>query len=255
MHQVHLRVAVRKRRHYPRYSPDGTKIAFVTLRSGNWRLWTSDSDGGNTIQVTTFERGEVAQPSWSPDGRQTAFISSASGPREAYIINATGGKPRKLDALATDVVVVLWSRDGQWLIFVSGQKGFRIPAAGGTPSPADEEWLAQQLMEGGLYRVHDQGVWTRTEGGKEREVFRFEGNADFRVLAVSAAGIYLLLNASVNKPGDLMFYRLPNGPLTKVPGIESMSMCGYSISPDGRYLPYTKMVSSGSDLMLVENFK
>ena len=30
---------------------------------------------------------------------------------------------------------------------------------------------------------------------------------------------------------------------------------GESISPDGRYLRYTKMVSSGADLMLVENFK
>ena len=46
-----------------------------------------------------------------------------------------------------------------------------------------------------------------------------------------------------------------NGPLTKVKGVEGMSSSGFSISPDGRYLLYTKLVSSGSDLMLVENFK
>ncbi len=225
------------------------------LRSGNWQLWTSDSDGRNTIQLTTFARGEVATPSWSPDGRQILFLSSVSGSLEAYVINATGGKPRKLDALGTDVGSVLWSRDGQWLLFRSNQEGgqFRIPAAGGAPSPADTRWLSQQLANKDLYRIRNRAVWKLTEGGKEREVFRFEGNTGRTV--VSRAGIYLLVNGSPTKPGDLMFYRLPNGPLTKVAGVEGMSMYGFSISPDGRYLLYTKMVSSGSDLMLVENFK
>jgi dipeptidyl aminopeptidase/acylaminoacyl peptidase len=241
---------------YPIYSPDGNMIAFATLRSGNWQLWTSDSNGRNTVQLTTFERGEVAQPSWSPDGRQIVFISSAGGTREAYVINATGGKPRKLVALGTDVQGTLWSRDGQWFIFVSGQgagKVLRAPVAGGTPSLADPEWLFQQGREEERYRARDHAVWTLTEEGKEREVFRFQGTGG--VGAASKAGIYFLLNGSVNKPGDLMFYRFPNGPLTKVAGIEGVSQYGFSISPDGRYLLYAKMVSSGSDLMLVENFK
>jgi serine/threonine protein kinase/Tol biopolymer transport system component len=243
---------------YPSYSPDGTKIAFVTLRSGNWQLWTSDSDGRNTIQLTAFERGEVSFPSWSPDGRQILFLASAAGPVEPYVINGTGGKPRRLGAPVPDVVGAVWSRDGQWVAFGSNLEGwsgeFRIPAAGGSPSSADTQWLSQQLANDDLYRVRNRVVWKLTEGGKEREIFRLEGDASRRMVA-SKAGIYALVNASPTKPGDLMFYRLPNGPLTKVAGVEGVSLYGFSISPDGRYLLYTKMVSSGSDLMLVENFK
>ena len=57
------------------------------------------------------------------------------------------------------------------------------------------------------------------------------------------------------RPSELFFYRFPGGPLTKVAGIEGLSQYGLSISPDGRYLLYTKWASQGSDLMLVENFK
>ena len=50
-----------------------------------------------------------------------------------------------------------------------------------------------------------------------------------------------------------MFYRFPNGPITKVTGVEMRY--GLSLSPDGHYLIYTKMTFTGSDLMLVENFR
>jgi len=50
-----------------------------------------------------------------------------------------------------------------------------------------------------------------------------------------------------------MFYPLPNGPLTKVAGVEMRY--DPSLSPDGHYLVYTKMTSTGSDLMVVENFR
>ena len=195
---------------------------------------------------------------WSPDGRQIAFEASAGGAYDGYVINATGGKARKLDAPGSDVRFMRWSLDGQWLIFQSGQSGGigarRVPAAGGAASPAETDWLNQQRPQEARYFPRGRALWTRTDEGKEREVFRFEGITQSRPLT-SRDGIYLPVNATANKPGDLMFYRLPNGPLTKVAGVEGMSSYGLSISPDGRYLLYTKMVSSGSDLMLVENFK
>jgi hypothetical protein len=50
-----------------------------------------------------------------------------------------------------------------------------------------------------------------------------------------------------------MFYHFPKGPITKIAGVETRY--GFSLSPDGHYLIYTKMTSTGSDLMLVENFR
>ena len=115
-----------------------------------------------------------------------------------------------------------------------------------------------------LFYIKDNGqdrvVWSMpVAGGQPREVFRFEGQ--LRRLEPTATGIYFQTNPLVaagrapSKPSELSFYRFPNGPPAKVAGVEAMSPYGFSISPDGRYLLYTKWASLGSDLMLVENFK
>jgi hypothetical protein len=53
----------------------------------------------------------------------------------------------------------------------------------------------------------------------------------------------------------MMFYRFPNGPVSKMTGVDSPSLYGSSVSPDGRYLLYTKFTATGSDLMLVDDFR
>jgi Tol biopolymer transport system component len=83
---------------FPRYSPDGKKIAFVSLRSGDWQLWIAGENGANAVQATSFEQSEVAFPTWSPDSRQLGFVSNTEGHYEAYVVDAAGGKPRKLES-------------------------------------------------------------------------------------------------------------------------------------------------------------
>lgn len=54
----------------PRWSPDGTKIAFT---SGG-QIWTMNADGENRQQLTGISTG-AGNPVWSPDGRYIAFVS------------------------------------------------------------------------------------------------------------------------------------------------------------------------------------
>ena len=54
----------------PRWSPDGTRIAFV---SGG-QIQTMDAAGGNIKKITNISTG-AGDPVWSPDGRMIAFVS------------------------------------------------------------------------------------------------------------------------------------------------------------------------------------
>jgi len=78
----------------PAFSPDGSRIAFSTMRRGNTsNLWIADADGGNLNQVTT-EGGRF--PSWYPDGKQLAFLSVRQGRRRFRSIAASGGNEKVL---------------------------------------------------------------------------------------------------------------------------------------------------------------
>jgi Tol biopolymer transport system component len=66
----------------PRWAPDGKRIAFFSNRSGNWQIWTVNSDGSNLQQVTRLEAANVAWPVWSPDGNRLAYTIFG---RQAYI--------------------------------------------------------------------------------------------------------------------------------------------------------------------------
>ena len=52
----------------PRWSPDGSRLAFTSTRSGSVQLYVLDTDGGEARQVGQFD-GAPASPRWSPDGR------------------------------------------------------------------------------------------------------------------------------------------------------------------------------------------
>jgi Tol biopolymer transport system component len=55
--------------YHPRISPDGTRIAFVSDRSGQDNLWLMDADGSNPQPVFTDDDVRVVQPEWMPDGQ------------------------------------------------------------------------------------------------------------------------------------------------------------------------------------------
>jgi dipeptidyl aminopeptidase/acylaminoacyl peptidase len=62
----------------PAWSPDGSRLVFVSSRGENWDLdlvtdlFVLDSEGGEPEQLTASD-GECASPAWSPDGRQIAY--------------------------------------------------------------------------------------------------------------------------------------------------------------------------------------
>ncbi|WP_091272828.1 S9 family peptidase [Alteribacillus persepolensis] len=61
--------------HSPRWSPDGSEIAFVSNRSGVDQIWAMSALGGEPRQITNVRHG-VKDPLWSPNGRYLLFTTS-----------------------------------------------------------------------------------------------------------------------------------------------------------------------------------
>jgi Tol biopolymer transport system component len=61
---------------YPRWSPDGKKIAFVSDRSGRYEIWTLDVDTANLCQITFNTSGDTTFPLWSPEGSEMLLHSN-----------------------------------------------------------------------------------------------------------------------------------------------------------------------------------
>ena len=67
----------------PRWSPDGTRLAFLSERApkDKLQLYVMPADGGEPIKLTALENG-VGSAVWSPDGARLAFVSAVGGQRE-----------------------------------------------------------------------------------------------------------------------------------------------------------------------------
>ena len=72
--------------------------------------------------------------------------------------------------------------------------------------------------------------------------------------ALGPQGWFIASNRTPTTPGVLTFLRMPGGPRLQL-ALRDASGYGLSLSPNGRSLLYTKFVSSGADLVVVENFK
>ena len=85
----------------PRFSPDGSRLAFTSDRGGADNIWTMDTDGSDAEQVTKEKFRLLNNPTWSPDGRFIAarkhFTTSRSlGTGEIWLYHTSGGGGVKL---------------------------------------------------------------------------------------------------------------------------------------------------------------
>lgn len=102
------------------WSPDGSKIAFTSNRTGENQLYLMNSDGSNQRRLTkTDVEGEALQPAWSPDGSKIAFMSGLGKTREIYIINTDGTGLRRVTTNSEYDGSPAWSPDGSRIAYIS----------------------------------------------------------------------------------------------------------------------------------------
>ncbi|MBV7333200.1 SH3 domain-containing protein [Chloroflexi bacterium TSY] len=108
-------------------SPDGSKLAFVSDRSGNPEIFVMELDEsgqyGRSLRRLTATAGKELWPSWSPGGKQIAFDSDRDGNREIYIMDADGRNIIRVTHHNAEDGGPSWSPDGRRLVFHSDRDG------------------------------------------------------------------------------------------------------------------------------------
>jgi tol-pal system beta propeller repeat protein TolB len=102
----------------PAWSPDGKKLAFLRVQSGNPDIYTITVDGSGERRLTN-DSAEDVDPAWSPDGKFIAFDSKRTGRSQIFVMSADGSNQRRLTRDRFNDQQPRWSPNGDRMVFTS----------------------------------------------------------------------------------------------------------------------------------------
>jgi Tol biopolymer transport system component len=201
-------------------------------------------------------------PRWSPDGRWIAFDSQGQdGHSSIYVMDASGGRPRRITQGPSDEHVPFWSRDGKWIYFRSDRRGrheiWRMPFAGGAAEQVTKEggFVADESADGtSLFYIKDLSspLFARPlSGGAERQVLAW---VSLNAFVPVDDGIYYIGRRSDSGHIPLQFFRFSSQTSQVLTNIDGAINIGMSVSPDRTAILFSKSARSGAVLMMIENF-
>jgi Tol biopolymer transport system component len=156
----------------PAYSPDGSRIAYVSAKDGNPEIYVMDADGRNAVRITT-ERQTDGHPVFTPDGRSVVFHSSRTKSLQIWTVGIDGKGLRALthEGMGINMQPTV-SPDGSTIAFSSirddGSPDIWLMASDGTQqrpftrSPHWKETYPRFLRDGSLAYLVERRESNRT---------------------------------------------------------------------------------------------
>src|SRR5580765_3224923 len=111
---------------FPRFSPDGTKVAYSASYDGNVDVFVVAAAGGEPMRLTYHPMADRVI-GWTPDGRRVLFASSRESGRQRYsqffTVGLDGGLPEKLPIPYGEFGT--YSPDGKQFVYMPMSQDFR----------------------------------------------------------------------------------------------------------------------------------
>ena len=243
------------------WSPDGTRMAFSSRRSGSQQLWVTDANGKEAKQITHIDGADGVGGMWTPDSKELVVsITDGNGSRIGLISPIRG---THMKDLYKGGVPLSFSQDGRWIYFLKqeiGQEVWRLPFPGGGAQTLVQKPATYALESpDGRYLYFSGGhgnneVWRRPMAGGPSELV-LRPILRRSLFALSSKGIYFVAPPEEPHKYPSLRFRDNQGNSAIISQLAHSIGWGMSLSPDERQIMLTHAEIDNDDIMLIDQFR
>jgi Tol biopolymer transport system component/tRNA A-37 threonylcarbamoyl transferase component Bud32 len=248
----------------PAISPDQTRIAFARTSPGGSRIAVAALDNPTKISVLTDSSEEsvsAINPRWSPDSNKICYVDR----QDLWIVDAAGGRPRRLtsDGLYKDEPA--WSHDARWIYYSAYQAWayavWRISSAGGTP---------ERVTDGSAHESHpsvskDGTRLVYATDSTERGIVVVDTHSGEKSLvpgrqwlmpSISRDGTRIVFVSTRSGSGDSLWVQAlaegkPVGTPNLLAGLVEGVLSHPAISPDGQWIACYRILGNRREILTI----
>jgi Tol biopolymer transport system component len=172
------------------------------------------------------------------------------------------GEARRVTPDNGHEIIPSWSRDGSWIYYASNRTGrfevWKAPAAGGAGIQVTRSggFTARESVDGQLLyytKFQDSRLWAiPVRGGTEKLILESVGD---RAFVPVADGIYYIPGPGPDGAGSANFYEFASGTKRQIAPLKQEIFESMTVSPDRKTILFSVVSRTGSNVMLVENFR